>query len=211
MLHKDWCAFLISFLAKKTEETQAHHILSHAALQKLREQQEGDAGPKGEFPKFRVLITDNYKQKGFSTWNYTLGENSVFLLPKRKPGEEQITNKDDFHNPFLKHRSIYLKTKVTETKRERDEAMLPFAGSLPRWPKLGQAEARSCIQTSGSKHSGHPPPSCQTISRELDWKWSSRDTNQCSCGMPALQGVALPTMPWHHSPSHNPLTHQWHF
>nr|XP_051712195.1 UDP-N-acetylglucosamine transferase subunit ALG14 homolog isoform X1 [Oryctolagus cuniculus] len=34
-------------------------------------------------------------------------------------------------------------------------------------------------------------------SRELDWKWSSWNLNQCPYGMLALQVAALPTMPQH--------------
>uniref|UniRef100_A0A5F9DNN9 Chloride intracellular channel protein n=4 Tax=Glires TaxID=314147 RepID=A0A5F9DNN9_RABIT len=42
---------------------------------------------------------------------------------------------------------------------------------------------------------GAQEPTFPSHSRELDGKWSSRDSNWCPYGIPALQAVALPTTP----------------
>lgn len=87
------------------------------------------------------------------------------------------------------------KTGETENEEERD--LLP-AGSLLKWfqkPVLGQAEATSLKLYLGLPVGCRNPttwtmicwfPGC--ISIELDHKWNSKDSNQCSRGMSVFQG-----------------------
>nr|XP_051695723.1 leukocyte immunoglobulin-like receptor subfamily A member 6 isoform X10 [Oryctolagus cuniculus] len=57
------------------------------------------------------------------------------------------------------------------------------------------------LEVSGGPEPSSPsrpqPGSPTGHSRELDWKWSSQDSNWCPYGMPALQAVASPATPQH--------------
>ncbi|XP_051700757.1 WASH complex subunit 5 isoform X2 [Oryctolagus cuniculus] len=90
-----------------------------------------------------------------------------------------------------------IKVSVTQRKERQRERGLPSTGSLLNWPQLPElrrSEARSFFPVShlGAGAQGHGPSSAfPGHSRELDWKWSSQDSNQSLNGMPAPQAAAL--------------------
>lgn len=80
---------------------------------------------------------------------------------------------------FLK-KNLFLLERITDTVRDREN--LPPVCSLPKWPELGQSEAKSQELLSGLPYVARaqrlgPSSAFLDHSRELNQKWISQDSD----------------------------------
>uniref|UniRef100_G1TVN0 Uncharacterized protein n=1 Tax=Oryctolagus cuniculus TaxID=9986 RepID=G1TVN0_RABIT len=75
-----------------------------------------------------------------------------------------------------------------------DLAGVPLTGMNPLSPYLN-VDPRYLVQDTDEGPSNWTIYALPGYSRKLDLKWRSQDSYQCPYGMPALQVVALPSMP----------------